>query len=91
MCFSIGYLVGTTKYPFLIVRHYFKCVSYCYLLNIKVYLFHVVASYLLVHNLLIMWLHDDLNLFVSSSIITIVKLGSLVQHLMATCTIRLLV
>jgi hypothetical protein len=38
-----------------------------------------------------MWLHDDLNLFVSSSIITIVKLGSLVQHLMATCIIRLLV
>jgi hypothetical protein len=37
-----------------------------------------------------MWLHDDLNLLDSSSIDTIVKLSSLVQHLMATCIIRLL-
>jgi hypothetical protein len=51
MCFSNGYLVGITKYPFLLVGH-LKCVNYYYLLNNEVYLFHVVASYLLVHSLL---------------------------------------
>jgi hypothetical protein len=44
--------MGTTKYPFLLPEH-LKCLNYYYLLDNEVYLFHVVASYLLVHSLLV--------------------------------------